>query len=44
MLNEREMKARIRHSADCGVPITNYGVAIAQMHGILKRALTPFRK
>ena len=42
MLNEREMKARIRHSADCGVPITNYGVAIAQMHGILKRALTPF--
>ena len=41
-LNEREMKARIRHSADCGVPITNYGVAIAQMHSILKRALTPF--
>lgn len=42
MLNEREMKSRIRHSVDCGVPITNYGIAIAHIHGILKRALTPF--
>ena len=42
MLNEREMKARIRHSLDCNVPITNYGIAIAQMHGILSRAVTPF--
>ena len=36
------MKARIRHSLDCNVPITNYGIAIAQMHGILSRAVTPF--
>ena len=42
MLNEREMKARIRHSLDCNVPITNYGIAIAQRHGILSRAVTPF--
>lgn len=42
MLNEREMKSRIRHSVDCGVPITNYGIAIAHIHGILRRALTPF--
>lgn len=42
MLNQREMKSRIRRSIDCGVPITNYGVAIAHMHGILRRALTPF--
>lgn len=42
MLNEREMKHRIRQAQDAGVPITNYGVAIAQMHGILKRSLGPF--
>ncbi|MCI8388344.1 MAG: [FeFe] hydrogenase H-cluster maturation GTPase HydF [Clostridiales bacterium] len=42
MLNEREMKSRIRHSLDCGVPITNYGIAIAQIHGILRRSLEPF--
>lgn len=42
MLNEREMKARIRHCMDCNVPITNYGIAIAQMHGILARSVEPF--
>ena len=42
MLNEREMKYRLRHANDCGIPITNYGTAIAFMHGILIRALSPF--
>lgn len=42
MLNEREMQYRMRHSSDCSVPMTNYGTAIAQMHGILKRSLSPF--
>lgn len=42
MLNEREMQYRMRHSSDCAVPMTNYGTAIAQMHGILKRSLSPF--
>ena len=42
MLNEREMKSRIARAAAAGVPITNYGVAIAQMHGVLRRALSPF--
>ncbi|MBE6542627.1 MAG: [FeFe] hydrogenase H-cluster maturation GTPase HydF, partial [Ruminococcaceae bacterium] len=41
-LNEREMQYRIRHSTDCGVPITNYGIAIAHMHGILKRSVEIF--
>ena len=41
-LNEREMKYRIRCASDLGVPITNYGIAIAYMHGILKRSLGPF--
>lgn len=42
MLNEREMKYRMKCAADQGVPMTNYGVAIAHMHGILKRSLGPF--
>lgn len=44
MLNEREMKYRIACSQDQGVPITNYGILIAQVTGILKRSLGPFRK
>ena len=42
MLNEKEMKHRMELCAAEGVPIVNYGVAIAQMHGILKRSLAPF--
>ena len=42
MLNEREMKYRMKCAADQGVSMTNYGVAIAHMHGILKRSLGPF--
>ncbi len=42
MLNEREMQYRTAHAAAQGVPITNYGVAIAHIHGILKRSLSPF--
>ena len=42
MLNEREMKSRLAHCTKQGVPVTNYGIAIAQMHGILRRSLTPF--
>lgn len=39
MLNEQEMKYRIRKARESGVSITNYGVAIAYMNGILKRSL-----
>ncbi len=42
MLNEREMQSRLCRAAEQSVPITNYGIAIAQMHGILDRALQPF--
>ena len=42
MLNEKEMKSRLRCCNEQGVPVTNYGIAIAQMHGILKRSLEPF--
>ena len=42
MLNEREMKYRIKCAEDEGVSITNYGTAIAYMNGILKRSLAVF--
>ncbi|MBR6101947.1 MAG: [Ruminococcus sp.] len=42
MLTEREMTVRMRTAADCGVPFTNYGVALAHMNGILRRSLEVF--
>lgn len=42
MLNEKEMKSRLARANENGTPITNYGIAIAQMHGILKRSVEPF--
>ncbi|MBQ9796535.1 MAG: [Clostridia bacterium] len=42
MLNEAEMKHRIACAATAGVPIVNYGIAIAGMHGILARSLELF--
>lgn len=44
MLTEREMHTRLEAAQNAGIPITNYGIAIAQMHGILKRSLSPFPK
>lgn len=44
MLNEKEMKNRMNIAAEQGVPMVNYGVAIAQMHGILKRSLEVFQE
>lgn len=41
MLNEREVTYRRKCAEDAGVPFTNYGTAIAYMHGILKRSLAP---
>lgn len=42
MLNETEMRHRIRAATAAGIPIVNYGIAIAQMHGILERSLRSF--
>lgn len=42
MLNPREMRYRQRVAASAGVPMTNYGVLLAKVHGILERALEPF--
>nr|CAB76934.1 putative GTP-binding protein [Acetivibrio thermocellus] len=42
MLNEREMKYRYKCAVEQNVPITNYGILIAYVHGILKRSLQIF--
>ncbi len=42
MLNEKEMKSRLERAGAKSVPITNYGIAIAHMHGILKRSIKVF--
>lgn len=42
MLNRREMQYRIAQAEEQKIPITNYGVLIAYLHGILPRALRPF--
>ena len=42
MLNEREMQYRLRCAQDDGVPITNYGILIAYVTGILKRSVALF--
>ena len=41
MLNEKEMVLRNKVALDQGVPMTNYGIAIAYMHGILQRTVAP---
>ena len=42
MLNEREMKYRLSCAQDQGVPMTNYGILIAYVKGILKRSVEVF--
>ena len=42
MLNEREMRYRQKCALDQEIPITNYGIAIAYMQGIMKRCVEMF--
>ncbi len=42
MLNEREMKYRQKCAEDQNIPITNYGILISHMQGILKRSISMF--
>lgn len=41
MLNEKEMQGRVEIVREAGIPITNYGIAIAFMKGILERSVRP---
>lgn len=42
MINRQLMISRIRKAREAGIPIVNYGVCIAYLHGVLPRALSPF--
>ncbi len=44
MITRREMLHRIARVRQAGVPIVNYGVLIAHLHGIMERALKPFHE
>ena len=44
MLNDREVRYRMKCAADQGIPFTNYGTAIAYMKGILERSTEIVRK
>jgi [FeFe] hydrogenase H-cluster maturation GTPase HydF len=42
MINRQEMLSRMARAREAGVPIVNYGVFLAWVHGVLERALEPF--
>lgn len=42
MFNRREMLTRVANALEAGTRITNYGLAIAALNGILERAIEPF--
>lgn len=41
-LTEKAVQGRLQQCKNSGVPVTNYGIAIAHMYGILRRSLEPF--
>ncbi len=42
MLTRRETFFRIQQARQAAVPITNYGVCVSLLHGVIKRVLAPF--
>ena len=42
VITRKQVVNRIRQAVDAGVPVTNYGMAIAFIHGIYQRAISPF--
>jgi len=42
VITPRQIKGRLKPAIDKQIPVTNYGMAIAWMHGIFKRAVAPF--
>ena len=43
MTNRAQILWRIAKAREAGIPITNYGVAISHLQGVLPRVLEPFR-
>jgi [FeFe] hydrogenase H-cluster maturation GTPase HydF len=44
MITRRQIISRLKPAVDAGIPVTNYGMAIAYVHGIYNRAIEPFTK
>jgi len=44
MITRKQVHGRLKPAIDAGIPVTNYGMAIAYMHGIYNRAIAPFTK
>lgn len=42
MITRKQLINRLKPAIDAGIPVTNYGMAIAYMHGIYERAVAPF--
>ena len=42
MINRRLMLSRMQRAREHGVAVTNYGVAISHVQGVLRRVLSPF--
>lgn len=43
MITRKQLISRIKPAVDAGIPVTNYGMAIAYVHGIYNRAIEPFK-
>jgi [FeFe] hydrogenase H-cluster maturation GTPase HydF len=44
MITKKQVINRLQPAIDAGIPVTNYGMAIAYVHGIFNRAVMPFLK
>jgi len=44
MITRKQLQNRLKPAIDAGIPVTNYGMAIAYVHGIYTRAIQPFRR
>jgi [FeFe] hydrogenase H-cluster maturation GTPase HydF len=44
MITRRQLVNRIRPAIEAGIPVSNYGMAIAYVHGVFQRAVAPFTK
>lgn len=44
MITRKQLHSRLRPAIEAGIPVTNYGMAIAYVHGIYNRAIAPFIK
>jgi len=42
MITRKQLHNRLKPALDAGIPVTNYGMAIAWVHGIYHRAIAPF--